>query len=150
MVVLGIVSLAGKSPWLAGVTVVLGFAWRSLLKAVVVNVLGDAPRYLLPLPDNVALRQRIREEGVHLIERLHGQGYDRIVILGHSLGSVIAYDIITNAWIAMNSRPAARTTRRSPRRSPSSSRSGKTTVENAQQRQYAAWRSCARTRSRGA
>ena len=37
-----------------------------------------------------------------LIERLHGEGYDRIVILGHSLGSVIAYDIVTNAWIAMN------------------------------------------------
>jgi hypothetical protein len=100
--VLGIVSVAGKAPWLAGLTVVLGFVWRALLKAVVVNVLGDAPRYLLPLPDNIALRQSIREAGVDLIERLHGEGYDRIVILGHSLGSVIAYDIITNAWIAMN------------------------------------------------
>jgi hypothetical protein len=100
--VLGIVSVAGQAPWLAGLTVVLGFVWRALLKAVVVNVLGDAPRYLLPLPDNIALRQRIREAGVDLIERLHGEGYDRIVILGHSLGSVIAYDIVTHAWIAMN------------------------------------------------
>lgn len=102
VIALGIASVVDKSPWLAGVTVVLGFAWRAVLKAVVVNVLGDAPRYLLPLPDNVALRQRIREQGVDLIERLHGEGYERIVILGHSLGSVIAYDIVTNAWIAMN------------------------------------------------
>jgi hypothetical protein len=100
--VLGIVSVVRTLPWLAAATVVLGFVWRGLLKAVVVKVLGDAPRYLLPLPDNVALRQQIREAGVDLIERLHGEGYDRIVILGHSLGSVIAYDIITNAWIAMN------------------------------------------------
>jgi hypothetical protein len=100
--VLGAASVAGEAPWLAVVAVILGFVWRALLKAVVVNVLGDAPRYLLPLPDNIALRQRIREAGVDLVERLHREGYDRIVILGHSLGSVIAYDIVTNAWITMN------------------------------------------------
>jgi hypothetical protein len=141
VLVLGILSVAGKAPWLAVAAAVLGFVWRVLLKAVVINVLGDAPRYLLPLPDNVALRQRIREEGVRLIERLHREGYDRIVVLGHSLGSVIAYDVITNAWIAMNR------DHRSPHDTTFTASVAvekqighALTVEKAQRLQYLAWR----------
>ncbi len=92
--------------WLGGgtlVAVVATGAWRLFGRGLAVNVLGDAARYLLPLPSNIARRQAIREAGVALLERLHESGdYDRIVILGHSLGSVIAYDIVTHAWIEMN------------------------------------------------
>jgi hypothetical protein len=62
-------------------------------------VLGDAARYLSPSPDNVGARQAIREAGVDLLAKLHVSGdYDRIVVVGHSLGSVIGYDILHYAW----------------------------------------------------
>ena len=61
--------------------------------------LGDAATYLDPAPGNVAVRQSIREHGVTLLRRLHAEGgYDRIAIVGHSLGSVIGYDIIRLYW----------------------------------------------------
>jgi hypothetical protein len=47
----------------------------------------------------VEARQRIRAGGVALLRKLGASGdYDRIVLVGHSLGSVIAYDILTEAW----------------------------------------------------
>ncbi|MDF2994581.1 MAG: hypothetical protein K0R27_218 [Xanthobacteraceae bacterium] len=64
-----------------------------------VPVLGDAARYLSPAPGNVAARQAIREAGVELITKLQAtDNYDRIVLAGHSLGSVIGYDILNFAW----------------------------------------------------
>ena len=94
----------GELAWLKGGAVVVGASliWRFVLRGVLMKIVGDAPRYLVALPENIALRQEIRAAGVDLVKRLHRDGYDRIVILGHSLGSVIAYDIVTNAWIAMN------------------------------------------------
>jgi hypothetical protein len=62
-------------------------------------VAGDAARYLSPEPGNVAARQQIRQSGVQLLEKLTQSGrYDRIVLVGHSLGSVIAYDVLNFAW----------------------------------------------------
>ncbi|MGA9597327.1 MAG: hypothetical protein WBV06_14295 [Acidimicrobiia bacterium] len=96
------------SRWLVGGTalvVIVGAVWKLIGRGLALQVLGDAARYLLPLPGNIAHRQAIREAGVELLERLHDSGeYDRVVILGHSLGSVIAYDIVTHAWIRMNTR----------------------------------------------
>jgi hypothetical protein len=65
----------------------------------VVPVAGDAARYLSPTPENVEARQKIREAGVDLLKQLHASGrYDRIVVVGHSLGSVIGYDVLNCAW----------------------------------------------------
>lgn len=65
--------------------------------------LGDAARYFEPKPENIARRQEIREEGVRLLEKLHESGeYQRIVIAAHSLGSAIAYDILTFTWNRMH------------------------------------------------
>ncbi len=66
--------------------------------------LGDAARYLSPSPQNVATRRAIREAGVDLLRRLHRDGYDRIVMVGHSLGSVIAYDILRYYWAEAHAR----------------------------------------------
>jgi hypothetical protein len=75
-------------------------AWRFLGEPMVLNFIGDAARYLRPHPANIAHRQTIRQRGVQLLDKLHESGrYDRIVVLGHSLGSVIAYDIVTHLWI---------------------------------------------------
>ncbi|TCP33674.1 hypothetical protein [Sphingomonas sp. BK235] len=60
---------------------------------------GDAAIYLNPHPRTVEARNRIRAAGVALLERLHADGrYDRIMVVGHSLGSVIGYDLLGFAW----------------------------------------------------
>jgi hypothetical protein len=74
-----------------------------LIESVVINYVGDAARYLSPLPRNIRLRQKIRGEGIQLLRALHASGkYDRIIVVGHSLGSVIAYDAITHLWQEFN------------------------------------------------
>jgi hypothetical protein len=84
------------------VPVVLG-----VVNGCMVQSVGDAARYLWPHPANVAVRDRVRGKGVALLEALHDSGrYDRIVVVGHSLGSVIAYDIVGHAWIRMHRRHA--------------------------------------------
>jgi hypothetical protein len=79
------------------------------IQGVVLNYVGDAAIYLSPEPQNIKARQAVREAGVALLERLHrgldsGHVYDRIVVVGHSLGSVIGYDILTHAWPRFNER----------------------------------------------
>jgi len=75
-----------------------------LIQRFVLRSLGDAARYLSPTPENVALRQRIRSDGIKLLRQLHAKKkpYDRIIVVGHSLGSVIGYDLITWFWLEHN------------------------------------------------
>jgi hypothetical protein len=57
--------------------------------------IGDAARYFRNDPSNVAVRREIRRQAVATLEALHlSQRYDRIVVVAHSLGSVIAYDML--------------------------------------------------------
>jgi hypothetical protein len=66
-------------------------------------VAGDAARYLSPSPGNIAARQMIREAGIDLLAKIQNTGeYDRIIVAGHSLGSVIGYDILNYAWGRLN------------------------------------------------
>ncbi len=89
----------GLPPWLLLAASVLSAAGAFFVNAMVLPHAGDAARYLSPEPDNVDVRQHIRAEGVALIEKLTASGaYDRIVLVGHSLGSVIAHDILNFAW----------------------------------------------------
>jgi hypothetical protein len=80
----------------------LGVVLKRLIKPgkkLLTGHLGDAARYFEPKPDNIARRQEIREAGVRLLERMHESGeYQRIVVAAHSLGSAIAYDMLTFAW----------------------------------------------------
>jgi hypothetical protein len=71
----------------------------SLVHLVVLGYIGDAARYLSPQPANIRLRQQIRADGVQLLRKIHESGkYRRVIVVGHSLGSVIAYDILKNYW----------------------------------------------------
>lgn len=71
----------------------------ALIRYFVTAFLGDAARYLSPNPENIALRRAIRNDGIELLRRIHTSGeYERIIVVGHSLGSVIAYDIIRHLW----------------------------------------------------
>jgi len=63
---------------------------------------GDAARYLNPRPENVGVRNAIRAAAIDLLEKLHDdpswRRYHRIIVVGHSLGSVIAYDALSHLW----------------------------------------------------
>ena len=75
-----------------------------LLNLVVIGFIGDAARYLSPNPKNIAMRRAIRADGIALLRKLHASGeYERIVVVGHSLGSVIAYDILKHYWQEVSS-----------------------------------------------
>ena len=84
-----------------------------ILGAWVVPVFGDVARYVRTSPDAVSARAAIRDRGVELLRALHGpaegdfttrydhgklSSYNRIVVVGHSLGSIIAYDVLRLFW----------------------------------------------------
>ena len=71
----------------------------------VVHSLGDVVKYTVPLPQNVAVRNKIRKKGIDLLTKLHeakrSDGlpqYERIILVGHSLGSIICYDLLTHLF----------------------------------------------------
>ena len=69
---------------------------------IVLGYVGDAARYLTPKPENIEARTKIRSEGVQLLRHLHRcRAYSRIVVVGHSLGSVIGYDVLRHLWDEM-------------------------------------------------
>ena len=75
--------------------VLIGLGLQGLFLAYI----GDAATYLSPTPGNVAARHAIRSAAVGLLERVHASGeYSRVVVVGHSLGSVIGYDLLRYAW----------------------------------------------------
>ena len=75
------------------------FAAKAGLSGVMRGWIGDAARYFNAKPHNIRVRQAIRAAGVDLLTKLHDSGeYRRIIIVGHSLGSVIALDILYHYW----------------------------------------------------
>jgi hypothetical protein len=68
---------------------------RPILRKIGLGYVGDAARYLSPAPANVAVRQAIRSAAIDLLEGLHDdptwRRYHRVILVGHSLGSVIGY-----------------------------------------------------------
>ena len=82
--------------------------------AGVLDFIGDAARYFDVNPKNVARRYDILRGGIELLRKLHEerdeQGdevmyrYGRIVLVGHSLGSDNAYDILRHYWAEVNGR----------------------------------------------
>ncbi len=63
------------------------------------HTFGRVVRYTRADPDNIAARAAVRERGLKLLDALHAGGdYDRIVIIGHSLGAILAYDLVSYYW----------------------------------------------------
>jgi hypothetical protein len=76
-----------------------------VVNTLLVPRFGDVARYVKASPPNVGQRQKIRENGVELLEALmnsrDGRGrpvYDRIIVAAHSLGTIVAYDILTHSF----------------------------------------------------
>lgn len=96
----------------AGVIVVITLAGKFLLwllkvplSQMLLNTAGDAARYFNPMPSNIEERSNIRKEGIAFLKKLHDRTekpYDRIVVVGHSLGSVVAYDMLRLLWQEMH------------------------------------------------
>ena len=85
-------------PVFSGIGAVGALAF-SLIQGFVFYFVGDVARYLTPLPSNIKLRQAIRAEGIALLKRIHEEGeYERVILVGHSLGSMIAYDLLKYLW----------------------------------------------------
>jgi hypothetical protein len=82
-----------------------------MLENTFIQFIGDAVRYTVPTPENIETRSKIRLAGIQLLRNLHDdvdendptmKTYDRIVVVGHSLGGIIAYDILSFLWSADN------------------------------------------------
>ncbi|MEM8948852.1 MAG: hypothetical protein AAGC99_05915, partial [Pseudomonadota bacterium] len=86
-------------PWLLAATVLVG------LLSFLARYFGDVARYVRPAPDNIRIRNEIRKAGVELLKKLNdakypdgSDRYERITVVGHSLGSIIAYDMLNHLW----------------------------------------------------
>lgn len=92
---------AGRMPWSFGSHSSAVAALLIIGVYLIVNAwflqpyLGDAARYFRNSPANVAVRRAIRKDAVDTLEQLHrSRDYDRIVVVAHSLGTVVAYDML--------------------------------------------------------
>lgn len=132
---------------LAAVAPLLVLLRTLITQQFLIGYAGDAARYLEARPDNIVRRQEIRQAGVDLINALHDKGrYGRIVVYGHSLGSVIAFDILNRAWAerARRRRSDARVDNRAMRAledllNPRSAAQSALGADTAQPLQKAAW-----------
>jgi hypothetical protein len=113
LVVLGLVmayqaaaaKVAGEVGLPVWVNLLVSVAVVPVVLGILINTVGDAARYLHVAPTNVQRRHEIRAAGVKVLKSLHEKGYERIIIVGHSLGSVIGYDILYHAWSSYNTDP---------------------------------------------
>lgn len=86
-------------PYWAGTALAISAAIYAAAHTTVLNTFGDVARYVRAKPPNIAARQAIRERGLNLLRRISDSGqYTRIVLVGHSLGTIIAYDLIKLLW----------------------------------------------------
>ncbi len=84
--------------------------WQWLLAAVAVALtalvhkmgtltFGRVVRYTRADPDNIAARAAVRDRGLKLLRTLHdGTHYKRIVVVAHSLGTILAHDLLSYFW----------------------------------------------------
>lgn len=95
--------ILGSALWwrltLSGIVVLLGVLAMGFLWHFSRSALSDVLRYFSPTPRDTRARDAIRRRGVEMVLKLHADdSYERIIVVGHSLGSVIAYDILRIAW----------------------------------------------------
>lgn len=77
----------------------ISLAVLSAVQWFILKFVGDVARYLNPSPGNIKIRQDIRTNGIKLLKKIHEEGeYERVIMVGHSLGSFVAYDILKQVW----------------------------------------------------
>jgi hypothetical protein len=84
-----------KSTWSTVAALLIIGAYLIVNAAFLQPYLGDAARYFRNSPANVAVRRAIRKNAVDTLDQLHcSRLYDRIVVVAHSLGTAVAYDML--------------------------------------------------------
>jgi hypothetical protein len=79
--------------------IVIVGALAGLMHNTATATFGRVVRYTRADPDNIAARQAVRERGLKLLRALHeGSYYKRIVIVSHSLGTMLAHDLLSYFW----------------------------------------------------
>ncbi len=74
-------------------------AMAYLASTLLLPYFGDAASYLTAQTETVQSRQGVRNRGLALLKALHEDPeYDRVVVVAHSLGSVLAYDLLHILW----------------------------------------------------
>lgn len=87
------------NPLLAVIVAAVAALLSWLVDRVLLPYLGDVASYARATPETVAQRAAVRERGLELLRNLSNDPeYDRIVLVGHSLGSIIAYDLLQLLW----------------------------------------------------
>lgn len=92
-----ILNLTLKSgPVIAAVVVFMATAGKAIFKSAstILDTILDVDNYLRTSPANKTPRARIVERYASLLHYLHERRYDRIVIVAHSLGSLISADLL--------------------------------------------------------
>ena len=109
VVALAILAVLPASLWTEPRFAALG-VWKWFLTAAAValtalvhrmgtSTLGRVVRYTRADPDNIAARAAVRDRGLKLLRALHdGRHYKRIIIVAHSLGTMLAHDLLSYFW----------------------------------------------------
>ncbi|MBV9631386.1 MAG: hypothetical protein JO230_25045 [Xanthobacteraceae bacterium] len=98
VIALAIATLLPTGGWIKVLLFIASAGLAYATHRFIVPYAGRVVRYTRAKPDNIAARQNIRERGLALLADLHKDEYDRIIIVGHSLGSILAYDLISYFW----------------------------------------------------
>lgn len=80
--------------WAAIGTAVIGYVTATVL----VPYIGDIVQYVRATPATVKAREAIRTRGVELLRAVLDKNYDRVILVGHSLGCFVAYDLLQLIW----------------------------------------------------
>ncbi|MDK1494286.1 hypothetical protein QN219_30465 [Sinorhizobium sp. 7-81] len=85
--------------WLRGVVLAVVAALTATVHNLATKSFGRVVRYTRAQPDNIAARAAVRERGLALLRALHKDDkYDRVILVAHSLGTILAYDLISYFW----------------------------------------------------
>ncbi|MFC3327147.1 hypothetical protein [Mesorhizobium cantuariense] len=106
IVVLGATVALATSVWQQYISLAAGLLVTILASFIIWSVdrfglpyFGDVAAYVRAEAATVEKRALIRDRGLRLLKRLMmDDGYDRIVLVSHSLGSMIAYDLLQILW----------------------------------------------------
>lgn len=97
VIALGFLDSFGWNFHVANLMVLATLAY--LASTLLLPYFGDAASYLSAQTETVQSRQGVRNRGLALLKALHEDPeYDRVVIVAHSLGSVLAYDLLHILW----------------------------------------------------
>jgi hypothetical protein len=92
-----------ENNWWRAAAAVTAVAVGAFMRSLVAPYLGDVARYVRADPRNISMRYAIRERGLKLLNDIHNTGaYERIIMVAHSLGTVIAYDLVSFLWATRN------------------------------------------------